>query len=134
MLKTDVTTKVPQIAFHLSSVPASSVSTDSWKPLGADLQLKPEKIWIGTNLNGSNTAVSSVSVVPSTVSTTTPPTITFNYVGALPGMGMGATSLKVVVALRPESGSAPPKDSTQRCVIVETLLGSMRAARGSNCN
>lgn len=119
--KTDVTTKVPQIAFHLGSDSASS-----WKPLGADLQLKPEKIWMRTNFTSNNTPDSSLPP-----STQPPSTITFDYMGSLPDM---STSLKVVVALRPASDSALPADSTKRCVIVQTLLGSIRTAKGSNCN
>ncbi len=129
--KTDATTKFPQIAFHLGSAPASLLSTDSWKPLGAGLEIKPGQLWMGTNLKGKNTksADSSVSVPPSTPSTTTP-TITFNYMGTL--TQGAATGLKVVVALPPSGSSTSPPNSTKRCIIVQTILGSIQTARGND--
>lgn len=127
--KTDAKNQ-PQIALHPGSVRASALSDDSWKPLGADLELKPGQIWMGTNLKGNNTAVDSVSVPPSKTSSTTP-TITFDYTGALP---LGAdTPLKVVVAVPPSGDSTQSLDSTKRCVIMQTLLGSMRTAKGTDC-
>jgi prepilin-type N-terminal cleavage/methylation domain-containing protein len=123
---------VPKVAIHLGTVPACSVSNDHWKPLGADLEIKPGQIWMGTNLNGKNTTGPSVSVPPSMPSCTTPTTITFDEMSALP-LG-SSTGLKIVVAVPPSGNSTQPSNSTKRCVIVETLLGSMRTARGNDCN
>ena len=129
--RTDAKNQVPHIALHPASVRASKLRNDLWKPLGADLQLKPGQIWMGTNFKGNNSTVNSVSVPPSKTSSTTP-TITFDYTGALPLEA--DIPLQVVVAVPPSSGSKQPLDSTKRCVIIQTLLGSMRTAKGSDCN
>jgi type II secretory pathway pseudopilin PulG len=51
--------------------------------------------------------------------------ITFNYIGAVENTNV---PFKIVVAPAGSSNS-----SSQRCVIVETILGAMRTAEGSDC-
>jgi prepilin-type N-terminal cleavage/methylation domain-containing protein len=119
---------VPQIAIHLSS------ASPNWKNLGEDLEIKPGKIVLGTNLSATNTVSSPSSVAFNNL--TTPKTITFDNMGALAPKSNGSasdTEIKVTVAV-PISGSTTSPSETKRCVIIATLIGAMRTAKDSNCN
>ena len=75
--------------------------------LGKSLQIKPNQVQLS---------------LPSNASTTS---ITFDYLGTVLS---NQTPFKVTVSA-PNSGVG-----TQRCVIVETLLGATRTAQGVECN
>lgn len=117
--------KVPQVAIH----PANPTPTN-WEILGKDLELKPGQFLLGTNLSGENTAGSTLSYASSTAQT-----ITFDYMGSLPpSTDLGNKGLIVTVAVPQSSNSTQVLDGTKRCVIVQTLLGAMRTAKGTDCN
>lgn len=117
--------KVPQVAIH----PANPTPTN-WEILGKDLELKPGQFLLGTNLSGENTAGSTLSYASSTAQT-----ITFDYMGSLPpSTNLGNKGLILTVGVPQSGNSTQVLDGTKRCVIVQTLLGTMRTAKGTDCN
>ncbi|MEH2324477.1 MAG: type II secretion system protein [Nostoc sp.] len=122
----------------------TNAGSPTWKPLGVDVGVSSDKLLLGANLSGENTANSTTNSPVSYPPSSTPTKITFDYMGALtlptPNFGTvptGATEppgLKIVVAV-PSSTNSTLASSVKRCVIVRTLLGSMIAAKGSpNCD
>lgn len=121
--------QVPQIAIHPDSVEASTLSNDSWKSVGADLAIEPGQVLLGTNLRGENTADSSVKYASST-----PQTITFDYLGNLPRRAeLGSQGLIITVAI-PDGDAIETVEATRRCVKVKTLLGAMQTGKENECN
>jgi prepilin-type N-terminal cleavage/methylation domain-containing protein len=126
-----------------------------WKNLLANVEIKTEQIIIGTNITNNNTG-STVVTFPSTSTFTTtskPQTITFDYIGALDLViktnTEGLTSVQkqklvydsttgdykgliVAVAVAKPGSPTQPTDM-KRCVIVKTLLGSMKTAKDKDC-
>jgi len=126
--KTD--NQVPQIAIHPDSVEASALSNDTWKSVGADLEVKPGQILLGTNLNGENTADSAVRYA-----SVTPQTVTFDYMGSIPRSAeLGSQGLIISVALPASGDSIEAVKATRRCVKVKTLLGAMQTGKEDECN
>ncbi|WP_335162132.1 type II secretion system protein [Nostoc sp.] len=118
----------------------TNAGSPTWKPLGADVGVSSNKLLLGANLSGENTANSSVSYPPSS----TPTKITFDYMGALPTLptpnfgtpiapSTEPPGLKIVVAV-PSSANSTSASSIKRCVIVKTLLGSMLTAKDDKCS
>ncbi len=128
-----------EVAIYSTNAGISSIST--WKLLGADVGANSNQLLLGTNLSSTNivNSTSTVSYPASSLLTTSSPsaTITFDSTGALatstsPNFGT-ATGLKIVVAV-PSSANSTSASTVQRCVIVETLLGTMVTAKDSQCN
>ena len=119
--------QVPRVAIY----PAGSMPDLSdlrWTNLGEDIALKPGQVLLYTNIDKPN-QVNDDASEPSLAATAK--TITFDYTGVLP---LGAdTPLKVVVA-EAKPGTSPAPNVVKRCVIVETLIGGMRTAKGNDCN
>lgn len=117
----------PKVVIYPAGATPDS-SDRRWTNLGGDIALKPGQVLLYTNI-GTPNQVNIDASEPSLA--TTAKTITFDYTGALP---LGAdTRLKVVVAeAKPGTSLAP--NVVKRCVIVETLIGGMRTAKGTNCN
>ncbi|GAA6615694.1 prepilin-type N-terminal cleavage/methylation domain-containing protein [Scytonema sp. NUACC26] len=124
----------PTKKFDGTNVNFTDITT--WKPLGGDVGMQVGQLLLGTNLNGENTAGSSVSYTLST-----PTKITFDYMATLPNANFGTPltgsseppGLKVVLAV-PKSVNSTDAGDVKRCVIVKTLLGGMRTDKDSNCN
>jgi len=123
--------KVPEVALHPASVPATSIS--SWKSLGESLEIKPDQVLLCSNVGTTyNTDVSSLNC-----GFNTPKTITFNYQGILADQANGDEAdpnLMVIVGIPQSNNSTQVIDSTKRCVSVKTLIGSMQVGQGSQCN
>ncbi|MBN3950913.1 MAG: prepilin-type N-terminal cleavage/methylation domain-containing protein [Nostoc sp. NMS7] len=128
-----------EVAIYSTNAGISSIST--WKLLGADVGANSNQLLLGANLSSTNivNSTSTVSYAASSVLTTSSPsaTITFDSTGALatstsPNFGT-ATGLKIVVAV-PSSANSTSPSSIKRCVVVETLLGTMVTAKDSQCN
>ncbi|MDZ7960043.1 MAG: type II secretion system protein [Aulosira sp. DedQUE10] len=131
---------IPKIAVY----PKDSDPTSYWRVLGEDLGLKPGQIVLGTNLTDTNTTTSTSSVV---YAPTTSKTITFDYTGALDFLvktnttsltsvqndKIGNTGLIIAVAVA-KPGSPTEHTDVQRCVIVKTLLGSIKTGKDTECN
>lgn len=123
--KTD--NQLPQIAIHPASIEATNLTNDSWKFVGADLEIKPGQVLLGTNLNAENTASSM------TYASSTPQTITFDYLGSLPrSTELGSQGLIITVGV-PQRDSIEVVEATRRCVKVKTLLGAMQTGKENEC-
>ncbi|MEH1851743.1 MAG: type II secretion system protein [Nostoc sp.] len=130
--QTDSTTQNIDVAVY-----RTNPGIPTWKPLGADVGVSSNKLILGANLSGENAVNATDSTVTYTLST--PPKITFDYMGALPtlptpNLGTGNPSgLKIVVAV-PSSANSTSASSVKRCVIVTTLLGSMLTEKDDKCS
>ncbi|MBN3868969.1 MAG: type II secretion system protein [Nostoc sp. JL33] len=138
------------VAIYSTNAGISSIST--WKLLGADVGANSNQLLLGANLSSTNivNSTSKVSNPGSSVLTTSSPsaTITFDSTGALatstspsaPNFGTPIApstdppGLKIVVAVPSSANSTTLPSTVQRCVIVETLLGTMVTAKDSQCN
>ncbi|KOP23108.1 hypothetical protein AMR41_27765 [Hapalosiphon sp. MRB220] len=117
---------IPEISVHSGSTPTN------WRPL-QDIG-QSGKVILGMNLTSTNTAGTSVAFNNSTTQT-----ITFDYIGALPNANFGIPpsgsteqpGLRIVVAT--PSGSSTSPSNAKACVIVQTLLGTMRQAKNTQC-
>jgi len=119
-----------QIAIY----PTSS-TTPSWKNFGQDLGIKQGQVTIGTNLDGENTAGSSISYDLSDPDNK----ITFDYMGTLPtttstSLGNDEQGLIIAVAATSSTTSTQPTGATKRCVKVATILGSIQNGRLNSSN
>ncbi|MGI2906115.1 pilus assembly FimT family protein [Tolypothrix sp. VBCCA 56010] len=133
---------VPMVAIHQGVVPPPTPSNPDqkgiWKPLGEDIELKQKQVLLYTNLENNSDGTKFNKKASNTISYTTlgSGTITFDYMGALPGTAGGSSDelgLKIAVAA-PSPGSSTSASNLRRCVIVDTLLGGMRTAKDDKCN
>lgn len=133
---------IPQISIYSGTTPSN------WRNIGADFEIKPGTIILGTNLNGTNSTDSTNNNTVYTSSRlTTPKTITFDYTGALElpvktgGDGLTAVQNRrlgnkgLIIALAvPQAGNSTQPSDVKRCVIVQTLIGGIRTAKNNDCN
>lgn len=123
--------KLPEVAIHLAS---STTPTDwNWQNLTQELDIKPNQIVIESNID-ENTANNALNT-PSTIDDTHR-TITFDQFGNMPIVAPETNlddekGLGITVAI--PGGNDQPIESTKRCTIVATLLGSLRTAQGEDC-
>ena len=140
-----------QVAIYAAKNSDGTNATPSnWKNLAGDLNIKPGQILIGTNITDENTSSSSVTYAstPTFSTTSKPQTITFDYLGALNLQSITTTNnsltavqtaklgdkgLIVVVAV-PKAGAPTQPSGVKRCVIVKTLLGSIKSAQDADCS
>lgn len=123
---------IPQIAIYPGSTPSN------WRDLGEGLGLKPGQVVIGTNLSSKNTRSGSGI----TYASTTAQSITFDYMGALElplktktqdvqDTTLGDGLIVSVAVAKP--GAPTEATGVKRCVIVKTLLGSIKTGKDSEC-
>jgi prepilin-type N-terminal cleavage/methylation domain-containing protein len=133
---------IPMVAIHQGVVPPAAPSNPDqkgiWKPLGEDMAFKPKQILFYTNLDSNSDGTKFNKKASDTISYTTlgSGTITFDYMGALPGTAESSSDelgLKIAVAA-PNPGSSTSASNLRRCVIVDTLLGGMRTEKDGDCN
>lgn len=117
--------EIPQIAVY--PMVSQDTTPSNWRDLGAELGIKSGQLLLGTNLKTSQANTANTSI---TYASTTPVTITFDYMGTVPSFG---SPLKVLVAV-PKAGSTTQPSDTKRCVILATLIGGMRTDKDSNCD
>jgi prepilin-type N-terminal cleavage/methylation domain-containing protein len=131
---------IPKIAVY----PKDSDPTSYWRVLGEGLGINQGQMVLGTNLTATNTTTSSSSV---SYASTTKKTITFDYTGALDFVvktntnsltsvqnnNIGTTGLIIAVAVA-KTGSPTESTGVKRCVIVKTLLGSIKTGKDTECN
>lgn len=125
---------VPKIAVHRQDIEPDA--NNLWKSLTSEVEVKPESVWVGTNINGENQAEGSVSAINDTKQT-----ITFDQFGNMPKRDPETQldvndddineGLTVVVAV--PNNNNEPIESTKRCTTVITLLGSMQTNQGEIC-
>ncbi len=135
---------ISMVAVHQGVIPPPAPSSYEqkgiWKHLGEDIGVKSNQVLFYTNLENNSDGTKFNKKASDTISYTTlgSGTITFDYMGALPGTAeslSGELGLKIAVAA-PNSGSSTASN-LRRCVIVDTLLGGMRTAKDEkvgNCN
>ncbi|WP_082803761.1 prepilin-type N-terminal cleavage/methylation domain-containing protein [Anabaena sp. 4-3] len=112
---------IPLVALYEGTTPTN------WRKLGEDLEIESGKLQLSTNLTSKNTAGAAVSAISST-----PQTITFDYMGTLPGANFGTApsgsdetpGIKVVVSA----------NNTKRCVILKTILGATLTKKDGDCS
>ncbi|MFN6518099.1 MAG: Tfp pilus assembly protein FimT/FimU [Nostoc sp. CreGUA01] len=139
------TTQNVEVAIYPTKKIDGSNFTDAeiptWKPLGTDVGVDSEKLLLGGNLSGENTA-NSTENSPVDYPLNTLYKITFDYMGALPSASFGtvpegsteeASGLKIALAI-PSSANSTSASSAKRCVIVKTLLGSIVTGKDSDCD
>ncbi len=117
----------PKIAIYR----ADSVPDNNWESLTQRLGTDAGEILIGTNLSNKNTASDTVSY--GAYNSSTPQTITFDYMGSLANADFGTHGLRVFVAI-PDAANPSSPSNNKRCIIVETLIGGMRTAKDNECN
>ena len=120
-----INSNIPQVAVYPGTTPSN------WQNLGGDLGIKSRQILLGANLSAAN-----INTASSTVSynLTTPVTITYDHMGILPNVNFGGTSgLKIIVAV-PNAANPTQASGVKRCVIVNTLLGSMLTEQDGSCS
>ncbi|HBE20097.1 MAG TPA: prepilin-type cleavage/methylation domain-containing protein [Cyanobacteria bacterium UBA11149] len=138
----NTTDKIPQVAVdrYDTNNPISCINVPAncnWKNLTSEVGVKPNQVWVGTNIDPTtaNNALNTLAALD-----TTPETIIFDQFGNLSQPAnsqppnIGPKGLMVVVAVpKPNSGTPQPIDSTKRCAIVRTLLGSIQTEQGTDC-
>jgi prepilin-type N-terminal cleavage/methylation domain-containing protein len=127
-----VENQLPKIVIHLDSETASSIASSRWQTLGEDLDIRSAgQIKLLTNLT-DNKNIANDSTFNAISST--PKTITFDYMGTLVGANFGTPptgsdeppGLKVAVANN--------SDTVKRCVVLKTLLGAILTKKDNDCN
>lgn len=142
----------PQLAIHPAldtEAPGVNrqevINRRGWQNIGSNAGLKPEDIVIYTNLepNGRNRRRANIAQdqfpqLPR-FPNEEPITIAFSDEGVLMtqlGGNPPQTGLIIGVGVprRFNDATSPPAQSSQRCVIVTTILGAMQTAREADCN
>lgn len=127
---------IPQISVYPGTTPLN------WRDIGADLQIDAGEMLLFTNLNGNNSAASTINYNIGN----SPKTITFDYRGALElpvktgSQGLTAVQTQklrtkgLIIGLAvPQASSPTTASNTKRCVIVQTLIGGIRTAKNDDC-
>ena len=119
----------------IDNVNPSNTNFKGWKSLGEGLGLKPRQVTLWTNIgnvanNNNNRVVRSAPGSGADIGT-----ITFDEMGALsPDFGNTPNNFRGLIVMVAVPNGTNPVPSTQRCVIVKTLLGSLQIQKGSQCN
>ncbi|MEM7726655.1 MAG: type II secretion system protein [Cyanobacteria bacterium P01_A01_bin.45] len=92
-----------------------------WKPLGEDIGIKPEEIWLGSKPPNSQLSILN--------NTNKIETVTFNYLG----IPEDSVPVSIVTAI-PKLNNKTQAGVTKRCVIIQTILGGTRIAKDNDCN
>lgn len=134
----------PKIFIHRNNIEPDP-KADYWYSLGRDSGVNTEKFLLGTNLEGRNNVkysdekkkIQDIVSYGDSFDPSKPQTITFNHQGVLEsktdGSSSGDTGLKVVLAI-PKPDNPTKESDVKRCVIIETLIGGMRAAKNQDCD
>jgi len=106
-------------------------NSNAWRPLTEGLDIKPEQVTLCSNID-SNTANEQANPEPN-CNLDTARTIIFDYQGNLalvngqdPEINDG---INITVAVPQSNGD--PIETTARCVVVKTLIGSMQIGKNS---
>jgi prepilin-type N-terminal cleavage/methylation domain-containing protein len=127
----------PQFAIHPTNDPNNgnqinpiSLSSNSWKVLGENQDIKPSQVLICANVD---VFPNRNRLVSKTCNWTQPRTITFDYQGNLPEDSNIGTGLAIIAANPQFNNTTTPITSSQRCVRVKTLLGSIETQQATQC-
>ncbi|MGQ4647668.1 prepilin-type N-terminal cleavage/methylation domain-containing protein [Lyngbya aestuarii] len=131
---------VPQVATYLAKdqmgniIDPGSLAANSWEALGKDFQLQPGQVVLGTNLTGENQGDDNLEYAKNAPQKQT---ITFDYQGNLDpqsNLNIPDKGLIIAVAVPQPGNNDEAITSTQRCVKVKTIIGSMQTGKGEECN
>ena len=101
--------------------------TFQWQSLVGDLGVKPDQVWVGTNLIDDNKSGGTLSILEDERK------ITFDNQGAL--LKDEVTNSAIVVAIRDPRDNDNPIEATKRCVKIKTILGALETnKKGAECN
>lgn len=123
---------VAQYVVHPATVSASSLSNNDWKVLSPEEKRNSSsgQLWLRTNI--SSTGVNIASSTPNTTGS-----VVFDYFGALPRISKitqdGQQGLNITIAIPQRGDSNQAIAGTKRCVIVNSILGSMTTQRQGGC-
>lgn len=126
-----VPNQVPKVIIYPAN-PANTVpaATDArWTNLG-EIGLKPGQVLLYSNIDPANPN----RKLATTTLATTERTIIFDFTGTLPVDLQSQSLLKVMVAEPQSASSTLPLQSTQRCMVVQTLIGALQTKRKADCN
>ncbi|MEM7554894.1 MAG: type II secretion system protein [Cyanobacteria bacterium P01_A01_bin.84] len=113
-------TIVNNTAIDISKASFSGSGTP-WRPLGEDLGIKAEEIWLGSKPSKSN----QVSRLDNRNKIET---VTFNYLG----IPETETPVSIVTAV-PNFSNTSRASASKRCVIIQTILGGTRIGKNNEC-
>jgi prepilin-type N-terminal cleavage/methylation domain-containing protein len=126
-----VESNVPKVAIYRSSISASSLSSNDWRSLSKDLEIKQAKVLLGTNLSGTNTADTAATSLTVLTNSSSPVTVSFDYLGAMPvNAAIGTKGLIIGVGSTSSSNAL----QVRKCVKVITLLGMLQSGNTTECN
>ncbi|NEO51515.1 prepilin-type N-terminal cleavage/methylation domain-containing protein [Moorena bouillonii] len=103
--------------------------TFQWQSLVGDLGVKPDQVWVGTNLTGNNQSGATLSILKEERK------ITFDNQGVLKNAQIDSEEfgLAIVVAVPNSKEKDNPIEATQRCVKIKTILGALETDRKGGC-
>ncbi|NEO82505.1 type II secretion system protein [Moorena sp. SIO4G3] len=118
---------VPEAAVYKDNKNDNPTQNFQWQSLVGDLGVKPDQIWVGTNLTTEN-QLGTLSILKDDNKT-----ITFDNQGVLPNDA--DTNLAIVVAVPDSKNKNNPIEATKRCVKIKTILGALETnKKGAECN
>ncbi|NEO66228.1 MAG: prepilin-type N-terminal cleavage/methylation domain-containing protein [Moorea sp. SIO4G2] len=121
---------VPQAAVYQNNKEENNTpETFQWQSLVGDLGVKPEQVWVGTNLTGNNQSGATLSILKEERK------ITFDNQGVLenPQIDSEEFGLAIVVAVPNSKEKDNPIEATQRCVKIKTILGALETDIKGGC-
>ncbi|MEQ9548849.1 MAG: type II secretion system protein [Coleofasciculus sp. G3-WIS-01] len=113
--------------------PTQGTTTLPWQPLNEGLEIKEGQVILCSNID--TTANKTGSATCDLSSDAKKRTIEFDYQGNLAKVSGDTpdTDIGVTVAIPQSTGGTQPIQSTARCVIVKTIIGSMVTEQDSTC-
>ncbi|NEQ63623.1 MAG: prepilin-type N-terminal cleavage/methylation domain-containing protein [Moorea sp. SIO4A1] len=121
---------VPEAAVYQNNKEEDNTpDTFQWQSLVGDLGVKPEQVWVGTNLTGNNQSGATLSILKEERK------ITFDNQGVLKNAQIDSEEfgLAIVVAVPNSKDKDNPIEATQRCVKIKTILGALETDRKGGC-
>ncbi|NEO69639.1 prepilin-type N-terminal cleavage/methylation domain-containing protein [Moorena sp. SIO3H5] len=117
---------VPEAAVHQDD---TTPETFQWQSLVGDLGVKPDQVWVGTNLIDDNTSGGTLLILEDQQ------TITFDDQGVLKNAQIASEEfgLAIGVAVPNSNNKNNPIESTKRCVKIKTILGALETDRKGGC-
>ncbi|NET33408.1 MAG: type II secretion system protein [Cyanothece sp. SIO1E1] len=103
--------------------PPADFSTLVWQPLTAGLDVPPGQVIFCSNIGTTACSFPQANAR----------TVTFDFQGNLDTIAGSAANDAITVAIPQPNNATQPIVTTQRCVRVATLLGTIRTERGAAC-
>lgn len=108
---------------------------ENWKSLGEGLDIKGNQVLMCTNLSATDpNQVGTQTCSPTTLATAR--TIQFDYTGTFPTNTTPPITFPITITFADpgsDYSAGTPIVASKRCVNMQTLLGAITTASGSNC-